>query len=177
MLLTPTRKITNINFLSSDSQDQETSISLTPSLEQSQTALFFWSRSFQNRASVTWAQFQNEITSQYGAELDKHYSQDEKNWLLDILYKELVDDDDDDDDDDDENAGDDEAAKTNEEIRGQRIVEKSKFEDYCKVDGKMFPFWVRLQDQAMEKLAMRAVFGIEAEKSYRLKAVENLARH
>ena len=53
---------------------------------------------------------------------------------------------------------------------------KSKYVEYCNVDGDMNSFWMRLQDQAMEKLAMKDVFGIASCPAYRLKAVENLSK-
>ena len=142
-------------------------MSLTPSLEENTTVLFFWERSFDGADSVPWRQFQGEFLSQYGHELDKHYDKTEQDWMLEILFKELV-------HDDDATSG--SYDQDDVEKKGDQLVLKSKYEEYCKVDGVMHPFWMRLQDQAMEKLAMKAVFGSDSEAPIRLKAIENLAK-
>jgi HEAT repeat protein len=40
----------------------------------------------------------------------------------------------------------------------------------------MQSFWDRLQSHAVEKIAMKAVFSLESEPAYRLKAIENLSK-
>ena len=133
-------------------------MSLTPSLEENTTALFFWERSFDSADSVTWGRFLEEFHTQYGPELDNHYNKTEQEWMLEILFKELVNDD------------------PFNDKKTDQLVLKSKYQEYCQVDGKMQRFWTRLQDQAMEKLAMKAIFGSDSEAPIRLKAIENLVK-
>ena len=133
-------------------------MSLTPSLEENTSALFFWQRSFDRADSVTWGRFQGEFHNQYGHELDTSYDKTEQEWLLELLFKELV------------------TEDRSDVERADQLVLRSKFEEYCMVDGKMENFWRRLQDQAMEKQAMKAIFGPDSEAPIRLRAIENLVK-
>ena len=52
----------------------------------------------------------------------------------------------------------------------ERIV--STFADFCTVDDETCPFFVRVQDQAVESYTMREVFSMDS--SVRIEAIENL---
>jgi hypothetical protein len=45
---------------------------------------------------------------------------------------------------------------------------------FCTVDGEFQPFWLRVQDQAVESYTMREVFDMES--SVRVEAIENLGK-
>ena len=42
------------------------------------------------------------------------------------------------------------------------------------VDGKSYPFWLRVQDQAVESYTMKEVFDMDS--SVRVEAIENLGK-
>ena len=42
------------------------------------------------------------------------------------------------------------------------------------MDGKSYPFWLRVQDQAVESYTMKEVFDMDS--SVRVEAIENLGR-
>ena len=46
------------------------------------------------------------------------------------------------------------------------------FTDFCTVDDEVLPFFVRVQDQAVESYTMKEVFSMES--SVRIEAIENL---
>ena len=46
--------------------------------------------------------------------------------------------------------------------------------DFCTVDGEFQPFWLRVQDQAVESLTMKEVFSMDS--SVRIEAIENLGK-
>lgn len=168
------------------------SFSLTPSLEGNPSILFFWERNLGNADAVPWSKFEGEFRKEYGEELDHAYNRDEQKWMLEILYKELIEEDDATDEDVNVNtalyqvqsssqlktAAPVKAAALPNDLtnRSDKLVYKSKYEEYCNVDGVMYPFWDRLQSQAVEKFAMKAVFSMESEPAYRLKAIENLSK-
>ena len=52
----------------------------------------------------------------------------------------------------------------------ERIV--STFADFCTVDDETCPFFLRVQDQALESYTMREVFSMDS--SVRIEAIENL---
>ena len=44
--------------------------------------------------------------------------------------------------------------------------------DFCTEDGKLHPFWLRVQEQAVESYTMKEVFNMDS--SVRVEAIENL---
>ena len=46
--------------------------------------------------------------------------------------------------------------------------------DFCTEDGELQPFWMRVQEQAVESFTMKEVFDMDS--SVRVEAIENLGK-
>ena len=57
-------------------------------------------------------------------------------------------------------------------ISGEFPVNVLYFVDFITIDNVVQPFWIRVQDQAVESYSMREVFNMES--SVRIEAIENL---
>lgn len=109
----------------------------------------YWSRSFGKSVAVNWEKFKGQILNDFNEEFEKTFGEEDTEWLLAILHREL-------------------------EIGSDEIVNRDNYIDFCTIDDQLRPLWMRIQDQARESYAMREVFKMDS--SVRVQAIENLGK-
>ncbi|XP_060075701.1 uncharacterized protein LOC132555370 isoform X1 [Ylistrum balloti] len=109
----------------------------------------YWSRSFGKSVNVAWEKFKRQILTDFKEDFDKTFGEEDTEWLLAILHREL-------------------------EIGAEEIVKRDNYIEFCTIDDHIRPLWIRIQDQARESYAMREVFKMDS--SVRVQAIENLGK-
>ncbi|OWF40248.1 uncharacterized protein LOC110464067 [Mizuhopecten yessoensis] len=109
----------------------------------------YWARSFGKSVNVAWERFRGQILTDFKEDFDKTFGEDDTEWLLAILHREL-------------------------DISTEEMVNKDNYTEFCTIDDQVRPLWMRIQDQARESYAMREVFKMDS--SVRVQAIENLGK-
>ncbi|KAK2177786.1 hypothetical protein NP493_578g02004 [Ridgeia piscesae] len=110
----------------------------------------FWENHFANKTAVAWSDFVDAYRSDFKSVLDSLFTKTDQEWLVSILRRELVEDE-------------------------QDTVTEAKYRDFCTEDGELQPFWMRVQEQAVESFTMKEVFDMDS--SVRVEAIENLGKY
>lgn len=111
--------------------------------------LFYWQKAFGAVNAVPWTKFKEEILSDFHDDFAKTFGEEDTEWLIAILHREL-------------------------EIGPDETVNKDNYIEFCTIEDSVRPLWMRIQDQARESYAMREVFKMDS--SVRVKAIENLGK-
>ncbi|XP_070573272.1 uncharacterized protein [Ptychodera flava] len=109
----------------------------------------FWQKYFEGKKEVLWTIFKEKFMEEYGPQLDKVYSNADKEWLLSVLYREM---------NEDENE----------------FIKYDEYEIFCCIDGEKKPFWERVHEEAVVTYTMKEVFSVDS--SIRLDAIQNLGK-
>ncbi|KAI0230421.1 hypothetical protein LSAT2_019216 [Lamellibrachia satsuma] len=111
----------------------------------------FWENHFANKSAVAWSEFVDAYRSDYKSALELLFSVADQEWLVSILRRELQVEDE------------------------QDTVTQANYRAFCTEDGTVQPFWLRVQEQAVESYTMKEVFDMDS--SVRVEAIENLGKY
>ena len=114
-----------------------------------QDAKAYWTDSFGAIAAMKWERFRVKILEDFMADFQKTFGDEDTEWLLAILHRELL-------------------------VQQDEMVTFQNFIEFCTIDEKTLPLWSRIQEQARESYAMRDVFNMDS--SVRVDAIENLGK-
>ncbi|XP_074642489.1 uncharacterized protein LOC141899829 isoform X2 [Tubulanus polymorphus] len=111
----------------------------------------FWQRNFDDAEQVPWFEFVKIFSNEYKDQIEHIFrAEKDKVWLVSILHRELN-------------------VTSN-------TLKKNNFDRFCSTEtGEFRPFWLKVQDQAVESYTIREVFNMES--SVRVDAIENLGKY
>ena len=111
----------------------------------------FWDRHFKKSKEVTWIEFKDKFSHDYGERIKNQFGEEKEKWFIQLMYKDI--------------------------FNLCKIISRDMYDRFSGTSERrsMDHFYNHLKDFAMAKFAMLEVFGMDS--SVRLTAIQNLGKH